>query len=363
MMKSLITILLTTSIFIASGNNIDQINGIKKKAETAFSKKDFSSAAFNYELLIDSFQVNTPNIQLNLAHSYYGMDSLQKAKTVYSSISNSEAKQYASIAFQQMGKITVSESKIQLTKVNYENTSPEQISALKTALTFFKNSLKNNPTNNDSRYNYEAIAKWLKNMPEDKKEEQEKHEEEQQKKEEEQQQKREEEKDQQKKDGDEKKDNYSKNEKKEDKDSENKKEEGKDGEKKEDKNKKDKGEKSDQEKKDEKSDQEKSEESKEGEKDKKPEEDKKKEGSQEKPSEEKKKDEEGKKGEPTLDEQKKQEAKQREAQVQQRLEEHNLSKEKALQLLNSIDQQEKKYLQQQERKSNTNSNDNNKPDW
>lgn len=355
MMRFLITILLTISGFIAIGNNIDQVNTIKKKAETAFSNKNFSDAALNYELLIDSFKVNTTSVQLNLAHCYYGMDSLQKAKNIYTSISNSETKKYASISYQQLGKITVTESKIQLTKNNYENTTPEQISALKTALTYFKNSLKNNPTNTDSRYNYEAIAKWLKNMPEDKKEDQEKHEKEQEKKEE--QQKKEEEKkqkDQQKKDGEGKEDKDSKNEKKEDKDAENKKEEGKEGEK-EDKNKKDKGEKSDQEKKDEKS-----EEGKEGEKDKKKEGEEKKGEGKEKSEEEKQKEEQG---QPSKEEQKKQEAKQREAQVQQRLEEHNLSKEKALQLLNTIDQQEKKYLQQQERKSQTGGNDNNKPDW
>ena len=361
MMRFLITILLTISGFIAIGNNIDQVNTIKKKAETAFSNKKFSDAALNYELLIDSFKVNTPSVQLNLAHCYYGMDSLQKAKNIYTSISNSEIKQYASISYQQLGKITVTESKIQLTKNNYENTTPEQISALKTALTYFKKSIKNNPSNTDSRYNYEAISKWLKNMPEDKKEDQEKHEKKQKEKED--QQKKDEEKkqkDQQKKDGEKKEDKDSKNDKKEDKDAENKKEKGKDGEKKEDKNKKDKGEKSDQEKKGEKSEEEKSEEGKEGEKNKKKEEGEKKGEGKEKSEEERQKEEQGK---PSKEEKKKQEAKQREAQVQQRLEEHNLSKEKALQLLNTIDQQEKKYLQQQERKSQSNGNDNDKPDW
>lgn len=349
-MKFIITILLTSSFLIAHSNDIDQINSIKKKAEIAFSKKDFSKAALNYELLIDSFQVNTTSVLLNLAHSYYGIDSLQKAKNIYTNISSSETKHPASIAFQQLGKITVSESKIQLSKNNYDNTSPEQISALKTALTYFKNSLKNNPSNSDSRYNYEAIAKWLNNMPEEKKDDQEKHEKEQEKKKEE--QKKEE--DQQKKDSDQK--NKDSKGDKEDKDSENKKDEGKDGEKKKDK---DKGEKSNQEKKGEKSEDGK-EDGKEGKKDKEEKQGKKKGEEQKNSDEEQKKEEQGK---PSKEEQKKQEAKQREAQVQQRLGEHNLSKEKALQLLNTIDQQEKKYLQQQERKSQTSGNESDKPDW
>ena len=350
-----ILFLFITLTATAIDNNVALKNELKKKAETAFKNKQYAEAIKQYKILTDSLAVTTPNIYLNIAHAYFNLKNHKEAATYYQKVIDGNSPTYASIAWNQLGKLKIVESKIELTKNNYASVKPEQIEIIKKGQTDFKQALKTNPQNTTSRYNYEAVTKWLNNMPEDKKKEQDQHEKEQEKKEEQKKQEEEKKKEQEQKEDqnkdskDEKKDQEGKKDdkdkdSKDPKDSKDSKEEGKkdeqnkDGKPKEDK----KGDPKDKKEGDDKKGEEKKEPGKEG--------DKKKENQspQEKSAEQKKQEE----------------AKQKEAQLQQRLQEQNLSKEKALQLLNSIDQQEKKYLQQMERKDpNQNSNNNNKPDW
>lgn len=383
-MMRIIIILITLSLSISVfANDIATINTLKKDAATAFKSKDYSKAITNYTILIDSFKVSSPSISLNLAHSYYLIDSTSLAKTTYTTVTSTSSKPHVSIAFQQLGKLIVQESKIELTKASYANTTPEQISTLKASLSHFKNALKNNPLNQDARYNYEAISKWLKNMPEEKKEEQKEHEKEQEKKQEEK-KKEEEKKEQQKKEEEEKKEQNKKDKENEQKKKDDKKEDNKKGEKdkKEEGNKKDdKKDKAGKEENDKKGEQKdkgqenKKDDKKNGEEDKKKqeqgekgkeEEKKKQEQEQTKPGDKKgdnKEDEKGDKGkQDSPEEKKRKEAQKQAAQIDQRLKENNLSKDKAFQILNSFDQQEKKYLQQQKRSTNTNPKSD-KPDW
>ena len=347
-----ILFLFITLTATAIDNNVALKNELKKKAETAFKNKQYAEAIKQYKILTDSLAVTTPNIYLNIAHAYFNLKNHKEAATYYQKVIDGNSPTYTSIAWNQLGKLKIVESKIELTKNNYASVKPEQIEIIKKGQTDFKQALKTNPSNATARYNFEAITKWLNNMPEDKKKEQDQHEKEQEKKEEQKKQEEEKKKEQ------EQKEDQNKDSKDEKKDQEGKKDD-KDKDSKDPKDSKEEG------KKDEQNKDGKPKEDKKGDpKDKKEGDDKKGEEKKEPGKEGDKKKENQSPQEKSAEQKKQEEAKQKEAQLQQRLQEQNLSKEKALQLLNSIDQQEKKYLQQMERKDpNQNSNNNNKPDW
>lgn len=386
-MSKFLLIFLTFFSFLSDGDisTVSKKNELKEKATTAFEKQDYRSAIGYYKLLRDSFFVNTPALHLNLGQAYYKQNKVDSASFAYNQAIIGNKNTISSIAYLQLGNITFDTAAIALTPTAYKTLKPEKISTVIKASELFKKSLIADYTNQEARYNYEMLKKWLDNMPEDKKEKQKQHEKEeekkqeqekkeqqkkeQEKKEKEEQQKKEqdkkeqEKKDQQKKE-DQKKDDQQKDGQKDDqkKDGEKDKKDGEKGEKKDDKEgdkskeKGDKGEK-DKENKDQKSTGDKSEEQKKKEQQEKQAQEKGKEGDKKNAEEQNKASEMSK-----AEKEAKEEAARQQA-IEQRLKENNFSKDKALQLLQSIDQQEKKYLQQMERKSDNKQDNNGKPDW
>ncbi len=139
-------ILLFIFLFI-SGNefkgDVSTFNKVKKEAETAYQNEDYKLASEKYSYLIDSLKYQDDNAKLNLAHSYYKMEEIDQAKSIYQTLSASADPEVNSIANQQMG---IFESKGQ---------------NLQKSLDYFKRSLKANPTNEEARYNYELVKKKL----------------------------------------------------------------------------------------------------------------------------------------------------------------------------------------------------------
>jgi|GEM_PF-4132360 len=153
--------------------DIAAINELKKKAQEAYEDKDYVTAAFNYQVLIDSMGVTDPEIKLNLAHCYFTLDNETDAVNYYKNLCAQDVNEdLRSVAYQQLGVINANKND------------------LKNALEDFKASLRANPNNEDARYNYEVVKRKLKEEEEKKeeqKQDQQKQDQQEQKKEEQQQ--------------------------------------------------------------------------------------------------------------------------------------------------------------------------------
>jgi len=116
----------------------------KSKGETAFSNGDYETAIAAFRLLSDSLEVREDPILLNLANAYFLQSDTANAIQYYSIVTGSEDRKMSSLAYQQLGIINQQQNKMQ------------------DALSDFKASLKADPGNEDSRYNYELLKKMMK---------------------------------------------------------------------------------------------------------------------------------------------------------------------------------------------------------
>lgn len=278
---------ISTLLFIAAAlllsdiDRIAKINSYKSEAKKAYQSGDFKTAAEKYQYLIDSLQVNEEEVVMNLANSYFQLNDTVNASNKYKSLVESQSAKMRTLSNQQLGVLA------------------NRVGKYEEALSYFKQALKADPTNEDARYNYELVKKKI-----------------------EEQKKQDEQNKDQKKDDQEKKDDQ----KKDSKDQQNK--DQKDQQEKQDQEKKDKQDQQDKEKQDqEKQDKEKSEQQKEQEQ-----------------NEENK----DKKDIPPS--------------VKEKLEQMEMSEEKAKMILEAMKNQEIQYLQQNKRKA-TKPKDKGKPDW
>lgn len=286
-MKYTLSILLVISSF-GDLDRIAKINQLKKDAKQAYQAGDFSEAISKYHYLLDTMKVEDERIRLNLANAYYQTNDTTNALNNYGSVTESNLNVIKSTAYQQTGIIQHQQKKY------------------KEALESFKQAIKVDPSNEEARYNYEMLKKFLKEQ--EQKQDQNKDKKDQDKKDQEK-------KDQEKQD---KQDKEKKDKEGEDKDQEKQDKEGE----KEDKEKKD-GEEKEQDKKDGK---EKEEEAKEGEK----------EDDQKKPTPE--------------------------SGPEEKLKEMKITEEKAKMILEALKNNEVQYIQQNRKKAKKRPKSN-KPDW
>ncbi len=296
-MKILAFCLLMVTV-LGGFNDIAKINALKKQAKTAYNNGDYQTALAHYQLLSDSLNVKDESIELNLANAYFKVQDTTKAINTYNNLLASSDLSIKSVAHQQLGIIKNREKQF------------------KEALSHFKESLKADPTNNDSRYNYELLKKVLE---EQKKQDQ----------------------DQQQDKDDKKQDQQNKDQNKEDQQNQDQNKEQQDKE------------EQDQEQQD-KEGQESEEEKKDGEE---------KEGEQKESEEEKKEGEEKEEAqqqEGEKDENKEQEKS--EPSFSDKLQEMKISEEKAKMILEAMKNNEIQYFQQNKRKPKK-KKDPEKPDW
>ena len=142
-MKIIITLLII-NLFTYFDNNISKINEIKKEAKRNFSEKKYDQAIDKYKYLIDSMNLNDDNVMLNLSHSYLLNGDTLNAIDGYNSLTESKKGNIKSIAYQQLGVIS------------------DKYQKLKESSELFKNSIKSNPENVESKYNYELVMKKIK---------------------------------------------------------------------------------------------------------------------------------------------------------------------------------------------------------
>lgn len=274
-------------------SKIARHNQVKTDAQEALDAGDFESAIAQYHLLIDTMGVTEPEALYNLSTSYYQLADTTNAKLQYGRTITANNKQLSSKSYNQLGVIS--------------NLSKNH----KKALSEFKSALKQNPSNENARFNYELTKKLLE------------------------QQQEQENQDDEKKDDEKKEDNK---EKEEEKDQEQK-----------DKEKQDQ-EKQDQEQQDQQDQQQGEENDEENEQEQQEQQDKNQEGKEEEQQE------------PNEEEQKEQSDKEKQDAVNQKLEEMKISPEKAQMILEALKNREKQYIQQMTRKA-TKKPPSGKPDW
>ena len=142
-MRIIITLLII-NLFTNFDKNISKINEIKKEAKRNFSEKKYDQAIDKYKYLIDSMNLNDDNVMLNLSHSYLLNGDTLNAIDGYNSLTESKKGNIKSIAYQQLGVIS------------------DKYQKLKESSELFKNSIKSNPENIESKYNYELVMKKIK---------------------------------------------------------------------------------------------------------------------------------------------------------------------------------------------------------
>ena len=131
-------------LFVGGIDDIATINRLKKQAEEAYQKGDYTQAVQYYQLLVDSMQVQDERVYLNLAHAQLHAGDTATAQRQYGQLMNAESAAIKSVAYQQLGNLTTQQQQYQ------------------DALAMYKESLKANPANEDARYNYELVKKLQK---------------------------------------------------------------------------------------------------------------------------------------------------------------------------------------------------------
>jgi len=136
-------IIMILGLMITDPLKISRINSLKSEAKKAFQSGDYKGAAEKYTYLADSLGIKEDEVLLNLAHAYYLQKDTANAFTKYQPLAQSIKGEIASKANNQMGLIT-----------NLRGKSEE-------ALSYFKQAIKGDPSNEDARYNYEMLKKKL----------------------------------------------------------------------------------------------------------------------------------------------------------------------------------------------------------
>lgn len=140
-------VLLLVLKFTANADGITSISKTNKlfsQAEEAFKDKDLKGAIKAYEEALRESPDPPPQVFMNLGHAYYLEKNWNKAQKRYlEAVSLTESPAFRSIAYQQLGNILFQNK-------NYKG-----------SLEWYRKSLKENPENSNSRFNYELALKLI----------------------------------------------------------------------------------------------------------------------------------------------------------------------------------------------------------
>lgn len=182
-MKLLSILLFSLLASIGGIGDIAEKNKHKRLATEAYKQENYQEAAKHFRLLDSLSAKKDESVILNLAHCYYKTQEKELAIEQYSRLGGADDHLVKAAAHNQMGVIHLEEKK------------------LKEALDFFKESLKADPTNEYTRYNYELTKKLLEQQQEqEKKQEQNKEQQDQNQDQQEQQEQQQDQKDQEQQD-------------------------------------------------------------------------------------------------------------------------------------------------------------------
>ncbi|GHA78594.1 hypothetical protein [Pontibacter akesuensis] len=152
-MKPLFLVLFLISIFSGGISSVSRTNEYVQKAARFYTQEDYVAAIAAYEYLLHDLEVKDDQLQLNLAHSYYQAGLYPQALAAYQLLANHPTQHLRSLTQLQIGNLFSKQKKY------------------KRALSLYRQSLITEPENEEARYNYELLKKYLELHPEAAKEE------------------------------------------------------------------------------------------------------------------------------------------------------------------------------------------------
>lgn len=147
-MKPLLFVFFLVSLLTGGFNTISRLNEYARTAAAAYAQQDYVEAIAAYEYLLYDLEVQDDQLQLNLAHSYYQAGLLPKAVAEYRLLADHPSLHLKAVAYLQLGNIATQQKKY------------------RQALLFYKNALIAEPQNDAARYNFELLKKYLALHPE-----------------------------------------------------------------------------------------------------------------------------------------------------------------------------------------------------
>lgn len=167
--------LLVTAYYFLRDNQVGRVNQLKAKAEHEYYLREFLSAYKTYQTLMDTTDDYGEGAMINYANAAFMSSKILKGglgagsqgpslsdtilnqianegQVMYSVLTNAKNKKIASMAFNQLGYVTVKGAPAPTVEINSD-------SVFLIALQNFRNALKRNPNNDSARYNYELLKK------------------------------------------------------------------------------------------------------------------------------------------------------------------------------------------------------------
>ncbi|MGY6742472.1 MAG: hypothetical protein ACXIUQ_07030 [Cecembia sp.] len=131
----------------SSWTDIGKRNRAIKEAAKSYALTDYEQSVAHHQTLLSDFGISTPASNFNLALSYHYNGQMEEAQRTYQQLQSSSDKLIASFASNQNGILLAQQNQFQ------------------EALAAFKFSLIKNPDNEQARYNYELLSRWLEENP------------------------------------------------------------------------------------------------------------------------------------------------------------------------------------------------------
>ncbi|KAA5540803.1 tetratricopeptide repeat protein [Adhaeribacter rhizoryzae] len=142
--------LLVLLFFSSVGDGLKKASRINEgvaKAQEYYLQQAYEQAEQQYNYLRNSLNVKDAGLLLNLAHATYLAGNLEKAQKYYHQLRNNPDADLQGAALNQLGILA------------YEDNNPEK------ALYFFRQAIIKNPRNEIARYNYELVKKYQTQNP------------------------------------------------------------------------------------------------------------------------------------------------------------------------------------------------------
>lgn len=137
---------LILSVFLiipSSWTRVSRLNTAINASEKSYAEAKYEESVANHLVLINDFEYKSPELSFNLGLSHHYAEKIDEAQTWYDQATQSPNKMLVSFAQNQGGVIIGN-------KKEYE-----------AALSKFQSALIKDPTNEQARYNYEMLARWL----------------------------------------------------------------------------------------------------------------------------------------------------------------------------------------------------------
>ncbi|MCJ8164598.1 aerotolerance protein [Pontibacter sp. E15-1] len=142
-MKLVFLLVFLISFFGAGLNTISRVNEYARQGAAAFQRQEYTEAIVAYNYLVHELGVQDDQLQLNLAHAYYKANMWPQAQDEYRVLASHPSHHLRAVAHLQLGNIAVKYKK-------YAQ-----------ALPLYKAALIAEPENDAARYNYELLKKYV----------------------------------------------------------------------------------------------------------------------------------------------------------------------------------------------------------